>query len=321
MFDIITIGDATIDTFLIIDENNGACTLNKDTKYLCLHYGDKIPITDSFQSVGGNASNVAVGAAMLGLHTAIVSDLGDDINAHMIKEELASRGVDISMVSLHKGADTRYSVVINYKAERTVFSAFSPKTYTLPKLPDAHWIYYTSMGSGFEKIQKQLLSQKKQQGFKLAINPGSYQIKDGIAHFKKMIPFADILFINYEEGELLTSAGLSKEEMIDQLHQTGVGTVVITDGEAGAVACDGTEGFSLDIFPIKAKAKTGAGDAFASGMLSGLIKGVSLAEALRWGTANAGGVIQKMGAHEGLLDENEMTKMLKKYKKFQPIKI
>ena len=34
---------------------------------LCLPYGEKLPIVDSFQALGGNAANVAAGATRLGL--------------------------------------------------------------------------------------------------------------------------------------------------------------------------------------------------------------------------------------------------------------
>ena len=80
MFDLITIGDATIDTFLILDAASNCCELNKKKAMLCLNYADKITIVGSAQSVGGDAANVAVGAHKLGLKTAIVTELGNDIN-------------------------------------------------------------------------------------------------------------------------------------------------------------------------------------------------------------------------------------------------
>ena len=43
MFDLITIGDSTIDTIVIIDEAKVTCDLKKEHCMLCLSYADKIP--------------------------------------------------------------------------------------------------------------------------------------------------------------------------------------------------------------------------------------------------------------------------------------
>ncbi|PLX28408.1 hypothetical protein C0581_02315, partial [Candidatus Parcubacteria bacterium] len=173
MLDLITIGDSTLDTFLILDEKSDASKLTKDKKLVCFNYAQKIPITNTAQSVGGNAANVSVGAHKLGHNTAIVTELGDDINGHIIKDEFETAGVSTKMVKMVKNEETRYSIVLNYKSERTILSYHAKRSYTLPKLPQTKWIYYTSLGKTFEKIQTKLEGHlKKNPETKLAINPG-----------------------------------------------------------------------------------------------------------------------------------------------------
>jgi sugar/nucleoside kinase (ribokinase family) len=53
---------------------------------------------------------------------------------------------------------------------------------------------------------------------------------------------------------------------------------------------------------------TGAGDAFASGMVSGVLYGKSYEQAVDWGIKNATGVLKYIGAKKGLLSLAEINK-------------
>lgn len=308
MYDLLTIGDATMDTFLILDEHSSHCKLDKEKRWLSLHYADKIVIADTAQSVGGNAANVAVGAATLGLCTAIVSDLGDDINGHMIEEELKDRGVDTTFVTIKKGAETRYSVILNYKAERTILSYHAKHTYTLPALTKTKWIYFTSLGQGFEKIQKKVEDfLKKNPETKLAVNPGSYQLDKGRSTFRRLLPQTYLLFLNKEEAMRLVGKELPVPALLRQLSKAGAKLIALTDGVNGSTVFDGHTLHSLPPFPTKPLGKTGAGDAYASGFLSAIFYGKTPLEAMHWGSANASSVIRHYGAHKGLLNKKQIT--------------
>jgi len=86
MYNVITIGDALIDTHVLINDASVECDINKTNCKLCLDYASKIPITDSFQSLGGNAANVAIGIKKLGLNSTILTSIGDDSNGKIILE-------------------------------------------------------------------------------------------------------------------------------------------------------------------------------------------------------------------------------------------
>ncbi|MBU0661284.1 carbohydrate kinase family protein [Patescibacteria group bacterium] len=321
MFHLITVGDTTLDTFIIIDDTSKQVSLNAAKKLLCFNFADKIPLNHIAQSTGGNAANVAVGAKKLGLRTALVTELGDDINGYTIHQDLEDSGIDTSYINIRKNKETRFSIVLNCQSERTILSYHAPRTYTLPKLPKTEWVYYTSLGKGFEKIQDHIkIYLKKNPKTKLAINPGSYQMNHGQKYIKEIIPLTDILFINKEEAALLIGKNMTIKKSIRQLHTLGAKTVVITDGTNGAHASDGQQIFFMPVYPIIAQAKTGAGDAFTSGFLSATILKKDIETALRWGTANAGGVIQKIGAQKGLLNISGINRICKKYKTIIPSK-
>lgn len=317
--DIITIGDCTIDTFLVINEASLEEDLEHNEIKLCLEYGDKIPIKTSHQSVGGNAANVAFGLRKQGYNTGIVTELGDDINGHVIQQKLENAGLNTEYFQMHKNRSSRYAMVISYKSERTVLSYYADRNYSLPDLPKANYIYYTSLGPSFENLQQDLVKYlEENKDTKLALNPGSHQIKKGKKHIEKILPFVDILFVNKREAQRLTKETEIREELINQLHKKGVDIVSMTEGTKGAYMSDGNEIYHMKPYSTDAIGKTGAGDAYASGFLGAALDNKEYTEAMKWGTANASGVIQHLGAHEGVLKKEEIKKIIEQNQDIKP---
>jgi sugar/nucleoside kinase (ribokinase family) len=319
MFDIITIGDATFDTFIVLEDGSPQCRLDATKNLLCINYADKVPIEKIDQSIGGNASNVAAGTKRLGLNAAIVTQLGDDLNGLAIQHQLQEEGVNMSLSRIEKNKQTRFSVVLNYKGERTILSYHAPRAYHIPKLPKTTWLYYTSLGKHFESVQKKVVTfLKKNPDTKLALNPGSYQMKSGIQSMRDLLPLVDVLFVNKQEAEALVEKKQSISNLLQNLHHKPSAIIVITDGMAGSYAFDGTYMYHMPPYPVVITGKTGAGDAYASGFLSAIYLKKPPREAMQWGTANASGVIQKVGAHQGLLTVREIKKMIQKFHSIQP---
>ena len=324
MFDLITIGDSTIDNIVVIDDKEAKlqCDLKQDDCLLCLNYADKIGIKHTGQSIGGNATNVVVGCQKLGLKTSIITELGNDINGHTIKYELEQAKVDSGLIKIRLNKETRFNVILNYKGERTILSYYTERNYNLPKLPQTKWFYYTSLSKNFDKLQKQLISYlKKHPEIKLAVNPGSYQIKYGLKIIKKILPYTEILFVNKQEINKLVDNKKDIKTAIYYLHNLGVKNIVVTDGKKGSLASDNKYIYSMPVYFTRPKYKAGAGDAYASGFLSAIIKGKTVQQAMQWGTANANNVIQKMGAQNGLQTQNGIKKTINKFKQTQVKKI
>jgi len=321
-FDLITIGDSLIDTFFVLDEKNSGVTLDTKKKKLCFRYADKMAIEHSTLSVGGNAANVAIGASTLGIKTTIRTEVGDDITGQVILDTLKKAKVETKYSAARKGQESRYSVVLNYKSERTILSYHAKRNYTLPPLPSASWIYYTSLGKGFGKIQTKLSEYlRKHPECKLAMNPGSYQMKSGLSTIKKILPKVDLLLVNKEEAERLTEKKGSIKKLIKELHNIGPQIVVVTDSTNGSYASNGANIYHMPVYPIKPLAKTGAGDAYTSGFLAATIYGKTIPEAMQWGTANAGGVIKQFGAQKGLQKKAGVLRTVKKYPHVSPKKV
>lgn len=321
MFDIITIGDCTMDTIVTIDQAEVKCDLKKTECKLCFNYADKIPIKHSKQSLGGNACNIAVSCSKLGLRSAIVSELGDDINGYAIKNELEHKRVDTRFIKNIKNNETRYSVILNYQAERTVLSYHADRKYNFPKINKTKWIYYTSLGKNFEKTQDKMMHYIFQNPeTKLAINPGSFQIKYALKKIKSILQYCDILFVNKQEAQKIIGKKDNTKTLLEKLIKKGIKTVVITDGENGSFVADKDtdQKIKMKIYPGKKIAKTGAGDAYASGFVSAIIKEKDIKTAMMWGTANANNVVRDFGAQNGLANVRTINKTIKANKHNTP---
>jgi sugar/nucleoside kinase (ribokinase family) len=318
VFDVIAIGDSTIDLFMEVDfsETEIACFLDKRKCVICFDWGTKIPTKSLTRVPGvGNAANLAVGMVRLGLTTAIYTVIGSDEASYEIKKVLEDEGVDTSFVVMESGKRSNLSVVLNYGVERNIFVYHEQRSYNLPPLPASKWVYYTSVGKDHQNLNHQVVEYVKKYGAKLGFNPGSHQLRTGIKGLSSVLEVTEVLLVNREEAvKLVGGDPQDTKSLIKRLKETGVGTVVITDGPAGSYASfDGREVWFADIPKTNVVERTGAGDAYSTGFLAALGCGCDLPEAMIWGTVNATSVIQHIGAREGLLTREKMEEFVAKY--------
>src|SRR3990167_5608677 len=92
-YDLITVGDSTIDTFIKIHDATVECDINHEECKLCVKYGDKIPVEGIARAVAGNAANVAAAASKLGLKVATYTNVGGDSEGELIKNTLEAADV------------------------------------------------------------------------------------------------------------------------------------------------------------------------------------------------------------------------------------
>lgn len=320
MFDIISIGDAVLDTFLKLEDAILIPSQEEHNPMLCLTYADKIPIEDFEQKIAGNAANNAIGSRRLGMKAAFYSIVGNDDSGKKIIQGIKAEKVSTKYLKVDKLLPTNYTVVLNFNAERTQLIYRVDRMYSLPRLNRTKWIYYTAVGKNHVNLEKDIVKFINKTNTKLAFNPGAYQLERGAKSLKGALKATEVLFVNKEEGFKLV--GRCKEcDLLNQLRELGPKIVVVTDGSKGAYAFDGKEKYHMKVFPAKVVEMTGAGDAFATGFLAAINFGKDIKEALRWGTSNSTSVIGYIGPQDGLLSQEGMQKMLKKYNKIKPKKL
>lgn len=314
-FDLLSVGDASIDVFMTPTESETMCKINTKDCYIAFSYGGKIPVRNLETSVGGNAANNSVGTRRLGVKSAAVLTLGDDDIGGQIITKLKSEEVDLTYAIQQPATASNYSTIISYSGERTIFVYHAPRSYEFPiKLPPAPWVYLTSMGENFRPFYNHMAEYiRKNPESKLVFNPGSWQMRAPIEQIKDILSLTYMIYVNREEAEKLTGTNASQgkeKDLLTSLSALGPKVAIITDGARGVMAYDGHKYLKCGIMPVEAYERTGAGDAFGSGSLSAIVKGKTLEEALLWGTVNSASVIGYVGSQRGLLKEVEMNEWL-----------
>ena len=312
--DLLTIGDVAIDLYMKIGAKDGLPALDSSAEpKICFYHGSKIPVEHFETAVAGNSLNVAVGGKKLGLETAIYTEIGDDENGGRVVNTLKEHGIDTEFCIKTPNDDTNVNSVIIYCNDRTIFSYHAERNYKILDWEKPKWIYYTSMGKGYELFQEKLIEYvEKNSGVGIAFNPGTIQMKHGLETFKNFLKITDILFLNREEAVALVGKGVT-EELHQKLQKLGPKMTVITDSKNGASCSDGKKVTLQDSYSDKRPIadKTGAGDAFASGFLSAIFYGKPSEIALKWGAANAGSIIKEIGTTKGLLTKKEIEGIIK----------
>lgn len=323
MYDLVAVGDATLDVFMKVDEASVSCSVDTHSCQLCFSYADKIAVDQVDFIIGGNAANAAVGARRLGFSSAFFSTVGDDSTGKQILDVFHKEGVSTDYLTVAKGALSNYSVVLNFQAERTILVHHVPREYVWNIHEAPQWFYLTSMGSGFEAVYERVVDAVRASHCRVAYNPGTHQLKKGLEFLRPSLQVTDILFLNKEESALLLSMpeNTPVADLIHGLHEIGVKIVVITDGPKGAYASDGREIFYLGIFDGPVVERTGAGDSFGTAFTAAIMQGKTIPEAMMWGSANATSVVAQVGPQAGLLTEQGIHDMIAKNQHVQPVKL
>lgn len=313
-FDLITIGDSTIDTFIKIHDATVECDINRQSCKICVPYGAKIPVDSIAYGVAGNAANVAVACSKLRLGTAIYTNLGGDDQGKTIKAALEKEHVATDYVVENAEKKSNLSVVLTFQGERTIFVYHQDWFYQLPDLASAQWVYLTSMAETFtdSNIMDEVCHYVEKSKAKLVFGPGTYQLKADIKRFPTLLSKCELLIVNMEEAKKILGIDPAERvepvDVLSRLLLLGPKIVVVTDGAEGSYASDSQKNLRAGIFPTKIVEKTGAGDAYSAGLVAAMAYGESLEEAMIWGTILASHVIQEVGPQKGLMDKEEILR-------------
>jgi len=308
------LGDIVTDAFIKLKDGVHIDEKKTGTE-LCISFGDKLEYQEVVVIPAvGNAPNATVSAHRLGLSSALVTDIGDDDFGKEKLRALEAEGIDTSLVDIHKGMQSNYHYVLRFGVERTILIKHHEYPYAVPTFDEApEWIYFSSVGEHGIEYHHELAAYCKENGVKLAFQPGSFQISLGSEKLKDVYEASEIFFCNIQEAQrILKTTTEDIKELIDGIRALGPTIAVVTDGPDGAYASDGSGYWKMPMYPDPAPPvdRTGAGDSFSSTVVSMLAEGLSLPEALKRGPINSMNVVQYVGAQEGLLSREKLEEYL-----------
>lgn len=314
MYDCVSIGSATQDVFVFSEgaQIHRLQTIDGEHAYLAFDYGAKVKVEQLFVTVGGGAVNTSVAMAKLGLRTGIVCELGQDEAGDMVCRCLQRAGVADEMVVRNPEILTGYSVIITgFDGDRTVLvhrgaaCDLTHREVAWDRLRQSAWLYLGSMTGQSAALWDDVANFVRDHDVKLAINPGSEQLRRGLDGLKAVLAETDIAFVNREEAFKLTGVDNQRGdedelEALRRLSGAGCKLAVMTMGRDGARAFDGQDFHFCAAPQVKVVSNLGAGDSFASAVVAARFRGLAVQTALCAGSLNAAGVVSTMGATEGL---------------------
>ncbi|MGB9748369.1 MAG: carbohydrate kinase family protein [Candidatus Woesearchaeota archaeon] len=319
MFNVICVGGAVVDLFvntaseLITIDNRIS---SKQENLIAYPVGSKLLIKNFKADFGGGAFNAAVSFARLNLKTGFLGCLSKDENGIKILKRMNEE--KIKFLGHFSKEYNGFSIILDSRdEERTILTYrgcnddFDFEIINKNKIR-TKWFYLSSFyGKSFESAKK-IVDFAAKNKIHLAFNPSTYIARLGFKELKDIIKNLDIIVLNKQEANFITEKESVKEQLLF-LKNFVRNVVVVTDGKNGAYAYNGNYFYRSKVPKVKVKETTGAGDAFASSFVYGMIKRTDVEFALKCGICNSISVVQNLGAQNILLQEKELLKRIKRY--------
>ncbi|HMN19623.1 MAG TPA: carbohydrate kinase family protein [Candidatus Moranbacteria bacterium] len=326
MAKIICIGSATKDIFFPTDEGIVLETPAdvEARRKIAFELGAKYHIMVRHEELGGCAANVATGLCRQGHESVCLVALGGDETSSWIRACLEREGVDMSLAQEFQAQVSDLSAIIvdEKSGERTIFSNHGASKELVVDLEnekgwECDWLFVGDLSGNWKGNLQAAIAAARRNSVQVAFNPRQQMLHEDIAYVLNAAKDCDLLFVNKDEAtELALGLGVDREaaELENENFLLGElakacphATIALTDGERGAWAVSSGRFFHAEAFLRKAVDTTGAGDAFASGMLGAIIKGKGIEEALSWGIKNSSSSIMFYGGTKGLLDGDSLA--------------
>jgi sugar/nucleoside kinase (ribokinase family) len=130
-------------------------------------------------------------------------------------------------------------------------------------------------------------------------------------HVLPALAFTDYFLPNNDEAALLTGFTDPFQQARELAHHHPMTTVVITLGDRGSLAVKGTEIIETPAFPMSSIDESGAGDAFAAGLIVGILEAWPLEFALRFAAAVGASCTRAVGCADGVFRFEEALTYLR----------
>jgi ribokinase len=246
---------------------------------------------------GGSGANVAAWAAWLGVPVALVCRVGDDERGRRAVDELHSGGVEVRATIDPERPTGTCVVVVEPDGERTMLpdagANDGPATVTDDVLSGhLHVVGYSLLRPGSRPAALSAVERARAAGLTVSVDPSSWALlAPGLR-----LP-ADLLLPNTHEAAVLTG----EDDPVRAARALG-GEVVIKLGAAGALWTDGARVVRVPAARATVVDTTGAGDAFAAGLLAARLAGAEPRDALEAGCRTAARAVAQIGARPRSID-------------------
>ena len=264
--------------------------------------GETLAGRDYQISFGGKGANQAVAAGRLGANIQFIAAVGDDELGKKIDQQLKNDRIDTRSVATIKNENTGVALIlVNAQGENQIAIYAGANAAVTPDYlhefendiiqADAILMQLETPLATIEQAAKLA----KQHNTQVILNPAPAQkLSDDLLNN------IDIITPNETEAEYLTGIKIVTEQDAQTasaiLHNKGIKIVIITLGSKGAWVSDSGKGELIDGFKVKAIDTIGAGDTFNGMLVTALLEGKSLSQAIKYAHAAGALSVTKAGA-------------------------
>lgn len=276
-------------------------------------FDSKVELVDYVQAAGGEIATTLVGLQRLGMRTAYIGRFGSDAAGDFGLGSLRGAGVDVSMAEVVAGATTQIAFILidETSGERTVIWKRDTKlSYTADDVPvemvGRSKILHLTPHDGAACVA--LAAEAKRTGTIVSID-----LDNQFDRLEDVLGLVDIIIASADLPRRMFDTDSDEEAITRMQERFGSTLAGITLGESGSlVRCRGefirTPGFPV---PGGCKDTTGAGDAFRTGLIFGLLAGGEIENALRKANAVASLKCRAIGGRTALPTVEELNGLLK----------
>jgi sugar/nucleoside kinase (ribokinase family) len=260
---------------------------------------------------GGSATNILAVLATLGVRGRYFGRVGDDEFGRFILRSLQQLRIDTSMLSIEPGKVSPVSVIqideLSHQRKLLV-SRGNVTTLSTRDLPDRllDGARLLCIDGSQPALQAAVAEKARAKGITVLLNAS--QLSGGMG---ELLTLSDIVIASERfANELAPSDELAHS--LREITRLGPRTAVITMGEAGAVALEGSKLVQQDAIDVFVADTTGAGDAFCGAFAYAQLKGWPLERSLPFANATAGLACRSLGSRSGLPTVDEVVEAMKR---------
>ena len=232
---------------------------------------------------GGAPANVAVAASKLGVESAFIGCVGDDLYGVLLRKTLEENGVDVTGLQVTPKANTTLAIVmVDPGGERTFSFYRKPGADTMidaaraiRDLGDTGILHFGSVSLTDPACRDAVITvvqAAKKAGTLITYDPNYraalWEHEDAaVLQMRAVLPLCDIVKISDEETMLLCGVR-DPEAALEQLMNLGIRLAVVTLGPHGALWRCGNKSGRVPGFSVQVADTNGAGDTFFGAFLS-----------------------------------------------------
>ncbi|SDJ77573.1 sugar kinase [Sediminibacillus albus] len=268
------------------------------------------------KTIGGAESNIAVALTRLGHQVGWISKLGNDEFGLYVRNFIRGEGVDTSRVVFDDSAPTSVffkesnpgqDPKIYYYRKQSAASLMKPEELDEAYLQQAKYLHITGITPALSATCKDVVYQAvnlaRANSQKVVFDPNLrlklWSEQEAAQVLLDIAGKSDIVLPGIEEGQLMTGK-TAPEEIAADLLEAGAEVVVVKLGAEGAYYATKKESGYATGFQVNHIVDTaGAGDGFAAGFLSGLLRGWNYEQSVQLGNRIGAYALSVAGDVEG----------------------